>query len=457
MKGKILTVVGISLALCIPLILVTAKIQERSSYREVARFELGKIWSNQQRVLGPLLVIPYRVHEEGTYAKPGDRRGTVARWRTLIIAPAEFEATANLRTQRRYRGIYEIPVYDGSFVFAGRFPLQAIDALTLRAEFGEPYLSFAVTDTRGILDTPVITAVSETLTVRPGARLGFHTQGVHAPIDLDLGAEQESTRDPVPFRIEAKLRGMSSLSIAPIGDSSVVRIDADWPHPSFVGPYAPVERTITDEGFEARWTATSLATNLAEQVKTCADQGQCPGLWTNTAQVDMIDPVDIYVQAQRATKYGVLFIGLTFGTFFLFEVFGRSRIHAMQYTLVGAALCLFYLVLLSLAEHIRFALAYTLATLACGGLITAYVRDLFARRLYAAGFACALFGLYAVLFTIIRAEDFALLMGTALLFGVLTLVMWLTRTVDWFALFSEAAERRAPKQASGDSAAEAKV
>lgn len=444
MKGKILTIIGISVALCVPLILVTAKIQERSSYREVARFELGKIWSNQQKVLGPLLVIPYRNLNESTHSLQGDRRGTTARWRRLIIAPSEFDASASLRTERRYRGIYEIPVYDGTFVFSGRFQLDAIDEILPAAEFGEPYLSFAVTDTRGILDTPVITANAETLTVRPGARLGFHTQGVHAPIEMD----PETDREAIPFRLETPLRGMSSLAIAPIGDSSVIRVSADWPHPSFAGPYAPVERSITGDGFDARWTATSLATNLAEQVKNCADKPHCPELWYNTARVDMIDPVDFYVQAQRATKYGVLFIGLTFGTFFLFEVFGRSRIHAMQYTLVGAALCLFYLVLLSLAEHVHFALAYTLATLSCGGLISAYVRDLFARRLYAGGFAAALFGLYGVLFTIIRAEDYALLMGTSLLFLVLTLVMWLTRRVDWFALFSEAAERRLPKQES---------
>ena len=293
MKGKIFTIIGISVALCVPLIMVTTKIYERSSYRDVARFELGKIWSNEQRVLGPVLVVPYRIDEPVTDGQRDDRNGTALRWRRLIIAPTDFEADATLRTERRYRGIYEIPVYDGSFRFEGRFALDAIDSLDTRTEFGEPYLSFAVTDTRGITDTPIITARSETLPVKPGARLGFHSQGVHAPIDIN----PDTDREPVSFRIEAELRGMSSVSVAPIGDSSVIRISADWPHPSFVGPYAPVERTITDEGFEARWTATSIATNLAEQVKQCVGHGQCPQIWHNAAQVDMIDPVDIYVQA----------------------------------------------------------------------------------------------------------------------------------------------------------------
>jgi inner membrane protein len=217
-----------------------------------------------------------------------------------------------------------------------------------------------------------------------------------------------------------------------VGRDSRVELSSDWPHPSFIGEYLPSSREVSASGFKAHWQTSFFATNLEEALRDCVREDSCNALSARNFGVNFIDPVDQYLKTERAIKYALLFIGLTFAVFFLFEVLKRMAVHPVQYALVGMSLALFYLLLLSLSEHLSFATAYTISATACVALIGFYVSYVLHSAARGAGFAGLLALLYAMLFGLLGAEDYALLMGSVLVFGVLAGVMVLTRKLDWY-------------------------
>jgi inner membrane protein len=220
-----------------------------------------------------------------------------------------------------------------------------------------------------------------------------------------------------------------------VGRDSQISLSSNWRSPSFIGHYLPVTHKIGAAGFDAQWSTSFFSTNLEESLHRCSDgEGQCDEFASRVLGVSFVDPVDQYLRTDRAIKYGFLFISLTFAGFFLFEVLGQLAVHPMQYTLVGSALALFYLLLLSLSEHLGFAVAYLLSSVACVALIGFYVSGILRSAKRGLGFAGALALLYGMLYALLSADDYALLMGSILVFGLLAVVMVLTREVDWTSL-----------------------
>jgi inner membrane protein len=209
---------------------------------------------------------------------------------------------------------------------------------------------------------------------------------------------------------------------------------ADWPHPSFQGVFLPAKHEIAADGFHAQWRVSRYAAQGAERLGSCERVKPCPALLAQEIGVSFIEPVGVYLRLERASKYGFLFIGLTFIAFLLYELFQRLPIHPMQYALVGLALAMFFLLLTALSEHLAFALAYCAATLACVGLVGVYVGYVVRKALAGLGFAAVLAGLYGALYMLLTAEDYALLAGSLLLFALLAALMLATRKVDWYRL-----------------------
>ncbi|WP_208530823.1 cell envelope integrity protein CreD, partial [Pseudomonas aeruginosa] len=234
------------------------------------------------------------------------------------------------------------------------------------------------------------------------------------------------------YAFDLSLLGSERLDIVPVGRDSQVILKADWPHPSFGGEFLPSEREITAQGFTARWQTSFFATNMEEALRSCVEEQRCDGFQARAFGVGLVDPVDQYLKADRAIKYALLFITLTFAGFFLFEVLKRLAVHPVQYALVGLALAFFYLLLLSLAEHVGFELAYLVSAGACVGLIGFYLCFVLRSVARGLGFSAGLAGLYGLLYGLLSAEDYALLMGSLLLFAVLAAVMVLTRRLDWY-------------------------
>jgi inner membrane protein len=239
-----------------------------------------------------------------------------------------------------------------------------------------------------------------------------------------------------------------------------VRLSSNWPHPSFVGEFLPREREVTSAGFDARWQTSFFATNLENVVNACAStapaEPACAELMSRHFGVSFIDPIDHYLKSERAAKYAFLFIGLTFAAFFLFEVLRRFSVHPIQYGLVGLALAVFFLLLLSLSEHLGFGIAYLFSAAACVALVAYYVAHVVRDGRLGALFGAALGGMYGMLYAILSAEDYALLMGSLLVFGVLGVIMVLTRKVNW-AQFGKAPELGAASPSGGSRAAGAPI
>jgi inner membrane protein len=436
---KLAVIAALVLLLTIPLFLVVSKIYERDNYYKQARDDIARSWTGEQTVLGPLLVIPYtRVYDKREIDRVTNREVTqqMQAHENLFVLPDTFTASADLKTELRYRGIYEVPVYTGSILLHGRFSNAALIELAKRDDIvgiGQPFISVSVSDMRGIAETPTLQWDSGSIGFLPGSRLPFRAGGIHAVLDgVDVTG-------PASFRysLSLTLRGMSSFHVVPVGTSSSVSMGSIWPHPRFEGLYLPSRRDVSGEGFAAEWQLTAFATNIAQKARDCAS-GSCAEFLGEQLGVALVDPVDVYLQAQRASKYGILFIGLTFAAFFLFEVLGRLAIHPVQYTLVGLALTVFYLLLVSLAEQIPFAWAYLIAAGACCGLLGFYISYVLDSIVRGSVFASAIAALYAILYVIIRQEDYAFSMGAILVFAALAVTMFVTRHIDWFAIGREA-------------------
>jgi inner membrane protein len=270
-------------------------------------------------------------------------------------------------------------------------------------------------------------------TLNPG---GVDATGVPSGIHADLGVlpatKISATRE---FRIALSLLGTERLDIVPVGATTTVALASAWPHPSFTGRILPDAGTrVSREGFAAQWRTSHFATNLAQLHQRCVQARQCDAFNQHSLTVSFVEPVDLYLTVERSVKYGFLFIGLTFAAFFLFEIVKRLAIHPVQYALVGLALAIFFLLLISLSEHLGFATAYAIASASCVALNGYYVAHVLKSMRRGALFGAALSALYGLLYVLLRLEDHALLVGSLLVFACVASAMIATRRVDWYAI-----------------------
>ncbi|MDU9023588.1 cell envelope integrity protein CreD [Pseudomonas corrugata] len=430
------------LLLMIPLLMINGLIDERQSLRDGVLQEIASSSSHSQQLIGPMIVVPFRkdVRVWNTNEKTGVRfLETVEQSGELYFLPEQFELDGQVRTETRARGIYEARLFhadnriDGRFKVPERYGLAAKDMADYR--FDEPYLTVGISDIRGIENALTLQLNQQTVDFLPGSRVSWLGQGVHVPLPM-VNAQNSAE---LTFGFDLSLQGTGELQILPVGKTSKVHLTADWPHPSFIGNYLPVSRDINEKGFSADWQTSFFSTNLEEALQNCVSGESCEMFRSRTFGVSFIDPVDQYLKSDRAIKYALLFIALTFAGFFLFEVLKSLAVHPVQYALVGVALAFFYLLLLSLSEHIGFAPAYLVSASACVLLIGFYVCHVLRSVNHGLGFSAGLAALYALLYGLLSAEDYALLMGSLLLFGLLGVFMVLTRKLDWYGVGSKPA------------------
>ncbi|MCD9031005.1 cell envelope integrity protein CreD [Luteimonas sp. Y-2-2-4F] len=422
------------LALLVPLGMIRGVVHERERYREEAVQRVAEGKAGAQRLLGPVRVVPWteerQTQETG---QDGIQRVVVRTSRGFLLQPPDrLEIEGDLRPSERRIGLFRVPVYSWQARATARFAPFDLPVEPGRT-YGAPYLAVGLSDVRGLVGTPALTVDGRALPLAAGTRaLGPSLPGVHAGLapPADPGGGQLPALREV--RLDATIDGTRSLSIVPLADDNRIAIASPWPHPLFGGRFLPNEREVGRDGFRALWTLSALATDAQAQLRR-SPEGPIDAL-----QVDLVDPVDVYTQVDRATKYGLLFVVLTFVAFALFELIKRLPIHPLQYLLVGLALAIFFLLLLGLSEHIAFWKAYLLSAAACIGVQCVYLSGVLRSWLRAAGFSAMLTSLYGALYVLLASEHNALLMGSLLLFGILAAIMWITRKVDWYALGSEA-------------------
>ncbi|KWA04265.1 hypothetical protein WL26_25495 [Burkholderia cepacia] len=430
----------LALLILIPLQMVQSIVHERSAYRMDALQSIWSSYAGPQTVSGPVLVVPYtevtRVRDE-TPAGGATKTSLRSETKRLLVFPKTLNVDGTLTTSVRYRGIHKALVYELTSRLTGTLALPDLKKLPqadghVSFKVDNAYVAIGIGDIRGLTAQPDVRIGGARFEVEQGTRLDSLRQGVHANVDLAALAEAGAGAGAgavVPFSIDLPLRGAESVAFAPVGDQNDFSLKSTWPHPSFDGAFLPNNRTVDARGFTGNWRVTSFNTKAREQIATGNGEGAI-----ETASVSMIEPVNVYLQAERATKYGALFVMLTFASFFMYELVKRLRIHPIQYALVGLSLALFFLLLLSLSEHIAFAYAYLAASGACIGLLGFYLSFVLHSVKRGAVFSVLLAVLYAALYGLLLSEDNALMLGSLLLFAILAGIMTLTRRVDWYSL-----------------------
>lgn len=347
----------------------------------------------------------------------------------LRLPASSLQWTVDAGIGEKARGIYKARLYSAKLRAAGAFSVPARASLedgTSRYRWGTPRLVLGVSDPLGIRAAPALSAQGREHAFSPGTGDAGLAAGVHAPLaGLVLDKAQG-----LEFSFFLELAGSEALSLAPLGADATVAMRADWPHPSFQGRFLPASHELRPGGFRASWKVSRFAAQGSANANCafpCSRLGE-------SVSVSFIEPAGLYQQLERASKYGFLFLGLTFGAFMLFELLRRLAIHPVQYMLVGLALATFFLLLTALSEHIAFAAAYAIATGACVAVITAYLARVLGSARLGLAFGAALAALYGLLYALLQAEDYALLGGSLLLFALLAGVMLGTRQVNWYRL-----------------------
>lgn len=432
--SKLLLIGFLMALLAIPLALVRGVVAERSAHRQEATQEVARAHAGPQTVTGPVLWLPYTetyLRAVKVDGKAGEtREELVSEERVAIEFPKTLDTRSRLATETRWRGIFPVTVYTSQHANAGRFVWTELQPRHTGGQItvGQPLLLMGVSDARGLLAAPQLRLAGRALAV--GQAPGSSPLPLAAAVDLAL-LKPGAVLD---FDLNFDLAGTGRIAWVPLADENSVTLTSPWPHPSFGGDFLPRTRSVTANGFEATWRVPSLSSRAQSQfMETHRKDGQPTGA-VEQFSVSLDDPVDVYRLTERATKYGLMFIVLTFAAFFVLEMVKRWRIHPMQYLMIGAALVLFFLLLLSLSEHLDFALAYGIASAGCIALLGHYLRHVLGGWGPGLGMSGLLVALYGVLYGILVSEDNALMMGSLLLFGVLAAIMVATRQIDWYSV-----------------------
>ena len=446
---KLFLAIAVGLVLTIPLFSVWLLVYDRQSQSEQASASITAGWGGSQAIAGPVLVVPYRATATETVVQNGQsvtRSNEVMR--ELTLAPEAVQLSTSVAPEVRRRSIYEAVVYAANVKGTARFAfppdLDRTGVDPARMNLSRAELRFSLSDPRGLGSNPQVSVGGKPLRLQPGGGSGGG-RGFFAWIDA-TGLQTA----PIAVDFDYEFRGNSSVTLAPNAGDTRWSVRSSWPSPSFGGDFLPSERRLGDKGFEATYSIGNLA--LGRSLVSTGDAGgaspvdgiapparapvesgiaEVASAGVQTAAISLIQPVDLYSQVNRATKYGFLFIGFTFLALLMFDLLGGVRVSGVEYLLMGAALILFFVLLLAFAEVIGFTPAYILASAAIAGLNTAYSAAVLGSWRRAGFIGGLLVGLYAVLYILLSLEAFSLLIGSLLLFAALAGVMYATRRIDW--------------------------
>ncbi len=448
--GKWLALAAVLVALVLALASVSGVVAERAGRLREAERSVAASLASAQTLVGPVLSRECTETWESTQGEGKDRK-TVAERRdfTIVETPATLDIKGEAAIEPRYRGIFKV----NGYVLKARFVAAWNDGAALvpqaahlgsRLQCDAPTMFVALGDSRGVRSA-AMQIDGAVVPVLAGTGHVAHPRGFHA----DVAESYAGANKPLRAEVGLELVGTGDLAFAPVGASTQVTLASDWPHPSFGGRFLPLDRQVGEAGFTARWQLNALATTAPQSTTAGAASCRLDDNLGDAAPVDdarrvpcietfgvaFIDPVSPYVLSDRATKYGFLFIALTFVGVGVVEVMRRLRVHPIQYLLVGSAVAVFFLLLVSLSEHVAFAVAYLAAAAACTALLTFYGSFVLRGSRAGALFGAAIATLYAALYALLQLEQTALLLGSIMLFAVLAAMMVATRHIDWYRLF----------------------
>ncbi len=444
---KFFLICGLVLALLIPMVFVWFLVDEREDRAKEVRADVASEWGRPQFVNGPFLIVPYTVL---VVTGEGEKRVEKEHERHAVFLPETLNIRGKVTTKVLHRSIYDVPVYTGSLDFKGNFKAPDISEVAPDAHavrWREAVLALAISDVSGLRSAePVVIDGGSNSAFEPSlGGADARISGIHAPLAALTGSFDDaptvagpSSTKGMSFQFRLTFNGSSELMFAPVAANTDVELLSDWPDPSFTGAFLPTDRTVESDNFSVRWQVPNLARSLP-QAWSLSGQG-LTRLAPYKFGVSLFIPVDIYALVTRAAKYAMMFLATAFMAVFVLELRSSRHVHAVQYLFVGLAMVFFYVLLLSLAEHVGFLWAYVLSAVATGGMLSVYVGRVQASFAKGLAMLVLFLGLYGLLYLILQLEDYALLAGAIAGFVMLTVVMFSTLKVDWSGL----AEQRSP-------------
>ncbi|HDS3563085.1 TPA: cell envelope integrity protein CreD, partial [Klebsiella pneumoniae subsp. pneumoniae] len=421
---KITTLIGCIVLLSLPLMMVRELINERADYRSEVVDAIEQSTSGSQKLAGPLIAIPIT---ETLTRMENQKEVSYQRSWVYYWLPESLAVAGKQTVESRRVGIYSGQVWHNALQIKASFdPLRLAALRKTNIVLGQPRLVVSVGDARGIGAIHAPEVNGNVLSVEPGLGISGDGAGIHMP----MPALAEDNK-PLEIAFSLDLNGTGEFSLVPLGRNSELQLTSNWPHPGFLGSFLPTQREVSAAGYRAHWQSSWFANDMGSYFK---DDMEIPWSRLPAFSADVMSLADQYQLTDRATKYAILLIGLTFMAFFVFESLTRRPLHPMQYLLVGLSLVLFYLVLLALSEHIGFTAAWLAASLSGAVMNGIYLQAVLRGWRNSLLFVAALLLLDGVMWFLLHSEDSALLLGTGVLALALSVLMFLTRRVDWYAL-----------------------
>lgn len=424
---KILTVLVITLILLIPTYKIENLIAERQGLEQDVVSEISSKWGAKQSLTGPILTIPY--FETQNAGTPNEKVNT----KYLNILPETLDVTGELNPKIKKRSIYKSILYSSEISLSGAFDLRKIKDLkidTADIQWQKATLSFGISDPRGISGIGKIQFGDKKMDTEPGLPTSIQLEnGFYGYVSID------SNQNKYPFSASYSLKGSSGIHILPVGKSTNVKLKSSWKDPSFSGAFLPESHTIDSKGFEANWKVLDYNRSFGQ-----IWNDYFPNITKWEFGVDLIEPVNVYQKTERSIKYAFMIIALTFTFFFFFEILQKLKIHPIQYTIVGFALLIFYLLLIALSEQMSFSHAFIISALATITIVAYYFYFISKSFKVTFIFSMIFTFIYAFIFVILNAEAYSLLIGSIGLFALIALIMHFSRNVDWYQTTATAIE-----------------
>lgn len=416
---KAIVIAVLILVMLIPKAMIMNLIWERSDRQQETVRKINDKWSDKQQLNGPFLTIPYNV------IKVDDKGLKTTEHFRLCIAPEELTIKTVLYPEERYYGIYKTIVYRSKSVIKGYFKsVQEVMDSKGEWSFKGSTITLGVSDLRGVNNNVSMLIAETTFSPQAGSLQNDYGEALLFDIgSLELSIAEEN----IPFECELHLNGSSSINFVPTGKNTTVNISGAWTDPGFIGSFTP-DYTIDENGFDASWSILHFNRNIPDTW----DISRKINFSESSFGVDLFSKVDLYQLNTRSVKYAIMFIALTFLVFFLVEIITKERIHPIQYLLVGFALTIFYVLLLSISEWLTFNIAYLIAAIATISLVTLYVKTVFKSIKKTLLITTLLTVLYLFLFLTLKLEDIALLTGSIGLFIILGISMYSVRKINWY-------------------------
>lgn len=434
---KFFVIGALILVLLIPLFLVAVLIGERTQRAEGVRRDVAAEWGGAQVINGPMLIVPYTVRR---LVAQGDKTIEEIVERRAVFLPQRLSVSGEAATRLLHRSIYDVAVYASTLDLEGSFAAPQISEVAAdvhAVRWRDAVLAVAISDVSGLKTVAALDLGDQgkldfepSLGVPSVRGSGIHARLGRAPALFGTtAAEPDGPLGSVAFKFRLVLNGSDELKVAPVAQETSMSLVSDWGAPSFIGAFLPTDRTIEANRFTAHWQVPHLARSVP-QAWVIPEQ-DLSALGSYAFGVRFFVPVDFYQLVSRAAKYAVMFIATAFMAVFLLELHSGRNVHPVQYFFVGLAIIFFYVLLLSLAEQVGFALAYAIAAGATGTLLTVYVGRV--QRGFGKGLVMGVIFLvlYGLLYMILQLEDYALLAGAVVGFLMLAVVMFATLGVDW--------------------------